>query len=56
MHWKKSSMFHYMQKAWNQRGISVELAWNHENSTLIPHCGNFKFHITYTKAGYQLWN
>ena len=34
----------------------MELAWNHENSTLIPHCGNFKFHITYEEAGYQLWN
>ena len=53
---EKTNMFHYMQKAWNQRGISVELAWNPENSTLIPYCGSFKFHITYAEAGYQLWN
>ena len=36
--------------------ISVELAWNHENSTLIPYCGSFKSHITYAETGYQLWN
>ena len=53
---EKTNMFHYMQKAWNQRGISLELAWNHGNSTLIPYCGSFSFHITYAEAGYQLCN
>ena len=51
-HWKKLTCSTICRK----HGISVELAWNHENSTLIPHCGNFKFHITYAEAGYQLWN
>ena len=45
-------MFHCMQK----HGISVELTWNHENSTLIPYCASFKFHITDAETGYQLWN
>ena len=51
-HWEKLTCFTICRK----HGISVELAWNHENSTSIPHCGNFKFHITYAEAGYQLWN
>ena len=34
----------------------MELAWNHENSILIPYCGSLKFHITYAETGYQLWN
>ena len=51
-HWKKLTCSTICRK----HGISDELAWNHENSTLIPHCGNFKFHITYAEAGYQLWN
>ena len=51
-HWKKLTSSTICRK----HGISMELAWNHENSTLIPHCGNFKFHITYAEAGYQLWS
>ena len=47
-HWKKLTCSTICRK----HGISVELARNHENSTLIPHCGNFKFHITYAEAGY----
>ena len=35
---------------------ALGLAWNHGNSTLIPYCRGFKFHIPYAEAGYQLWN
>ena len=52
LHWKKLTCSTICRK----HGISVELVWNHENSTLIPYCGSFKFHITYAEAGYQLWN
>ena len=51
-HWKNLTCSTICRK----HGISVELAWNHGNSTLIPYCGSFKFHITYAEAGYQLWN
>ena len=51
-HWKKLTCFTTCRK----HGISVELAWNHENSILIPYCGSFKFHIAYAETGYQLWN
>ena len=51
-HWKKLTCSTICRK----HGISVELAWNHENSTLIPYCGSFKFHIIYAETEYQLWN
>ena len=51
-HWKKLTCSTRCRK----HGIIVGLAWNHENSILIPYCGSFKFHITYAETGYQLWN
>ena len=52
IHWKKPTCSTICRK----HGISVELVWNHENSTLIPYCGSFKFHIIYAETEYQLWN